>query len=415
MNFFLENLNTLIHSNFNYYNIVLPLGISFFTFTQIAFLVDAYHEKINKFKFIDFSLFVTYFPHLIAGPIIHHGDVMPQFRKLLLSKQFPVMRYLIIGLSIFALGLFKKVCIADTLAPKVDYIFLLPGKGYDLSMLDAWVGAIGYTLQLYFDFSGYSDMAIGLSYMIGIKLPINFFSPYKAINIIDFWRRWHMSLSRFFRDYLYIPLGGSRRGPFRKYLNILTVMIIVGFWHGAGWTFILWGTYHGLLLVINHSWQAFYAKYVKKLSFTSQPKFISNFIKYSTQITTFICVVIGWVMFRASDFSTAQNFYAGMFHYHRYYYGSSGLLTILNYIFFGLFLIVCLSISIALPNTMVIMRSTRAYLGSSSIVNSFAHVGARTRLEWSPSFWYGLPIGVLLYLAIASISGSPTSFLYFNF
>ncbi|WED42883.1 MBOAT family O-acyltransferase [Legionella cardiaca] len=413
-NFFLQNANALFHSNFNFYNIILPLGISFFTFTQIAFLIDAYHKKVDKVNLFNYSLFVTYFPHLIAGPIIHHSDVMPQFKKMLQSKNSPLLRYFIIGLSIFAIGLFKKVCIADILAPKVDILFQIPGKGYEISMLDAWTGALGYTFQLYFDFSGYSDMAIGLSYMLGIKLPINFFSPYKAINIIDFWRRWHMTLSRFFRDYLYIPLGGSRRGAVRKYVNLFIVMVIVGFWHGAGWTFILWGIYHGSLLILNHGWHALKSIVPLKYKFTpSKPMMLTlNFI---SRTTTFFCVVIGWVMFRANDLATAKSFYAGMFHYHHYYYGSLGLLTLLNYVFFGLFLFGCAIIAFGLPNNIELMKSTGAALDTKSLNPAYFGTMSVNHLTWAPRLGYGLLIGAIIYFALTGIANTPSSFLYFNF
>lgn len=415
-NFFIQNINFIAHTDFNFYKIILPLGISFFTFTQIAFLVDAYYGKVKQFGIFNYSLFVSYFPHLIAGPIIHHKDVMPQFNKILNTKQFPLMRYFMIGLTIFIIGLFKKVCLADTLAPKVNYIFDLPGKGYDLSFADSWMGAIGYTLQLYFDFSGYSEMAIGLSFMIGIKLPINFFSPYKAVNIIDFWRRWHMSLSRFFRDYLYIPLGGSRKGPFRKYLNLFIVMVIVGFWHGAGWTFILWGTYHGTLLILNHGWHAIKEQLSSQFSLNITSRAVNNLIQFISIAVTFFCVVIGWVLFRANDFATAQNFYQGMFHYHSYFYGSAGLINPLNYIFFGLFLLVGLIICYTLPNTIEIMKNTNAILNNPA-KDTFKSeaIGMAKILEWAPSIWYAIPIGVLTYFAVTTISQTPSTFLYFNF
>ncbi|CAM3003012.1 MBOAT family O-acyltransferase [Legionella worsleiensis] len=415
MNFFIQNINSLAHTNFNFYNIILPLGISFFTFTQIAFLVDAYYEKVKQFGIFNYSLFVTYFPHLIAGPIIHHKDVMPQFNKILDTKEFPLMRYFMIGLTIFIIGLFKKVCLADTLAPKVNYIFDIPGKGYELSFVDSWMGAIGYTLQLYFDFSGYSEMAIGLSFMIGIKLPINFFSPYKAVNIIDFWRRWHMSLSRFFRDYLYIPLGGSKKGPFRKYLNLFIVMVIVGFWHGAGWTFILWGTYHGTLLILNHSWHTVKNQLISQFDFKITSGFMKKTIQLLSIALTFFCVVIGWVLFRANDFATAHNFYQGMFHYHNYYYGSSGLLTLLNYIFFGLFLLAGLIICAFMPNTIELMKSAHAILDSQQVNSINANKSNTLSLIWKPSLAYGLVIGAALYFSLTTISQTPSTFLYFNF
>lgn len=416
MNFFIQNINSIAHTDFNFYNIILPLGISFFTFTQIAFLVDAYYGKVKQFGIFNYSLFVTYFPHLIAGPIIHHKDVMPQFSKILDTKQFPIMRYFMIGLTIFIIGLFKKVCLADTLAPKVNYIFDLPSKGYDLSFTDSWMGAIGYTLQLYFDFSGYSEMAIGLSFMIGIKLPINFFSPYKAINIIDFWRRWHMSLSRFFRDYLYIPLGGSRKGAFRKYLNLFIVMVIVGFWHGAGWTFILWGTYHGTLLILNHGWHTIKDQISARYNLKLTSKFAKILINFMSIAVTFFCVVIGWVLFRANDFTTAQNFYQGMFHYHTYFYGSAGLINLLNYIFFGLFLLAGLFICYSLPNTIEIMKNTNGILNNPAKDTFKSEATGITKiLEWAPSIWYAIPIGALTYFAVTTISQTPSTFLYFNF
>lgn len=416
MNFFIQNFNTVAHTHFNYLNIILPLGISFFTFTQIAYLVDTYQGKVKEFNFINYSLFVTYFPHLIAGPIIHHSDVMPQFKKIVAIKQFPFMRYFIIGLSIFIIGLFKKVCLADTIAPKVNYIFDLPGKGYDLSFVDAWIGAIGYTLQLYFDFSGYSEMAIGLSYMIGIKLPVNFNSPYKAINIIDFWRRWHMSLSRFFRDYLYIPLGGNRHGSFHKYMNLFIVMVVVGFWHGAGWTFILWGIYHGTLLILNHGWYAvkIYISHFYKIKINSQ--ITLTIFRYFSIAITFVLVVFGWVLFRSNDFETAQNFYKGMLHFHTYYYGTSGLLFLLNYIFFGLFLLLGLLICFILPSTIQIMKKTNAILDNSNkdISNSSSGLIAN-KLIWTPHIWYGFSLGILAYFSITTISQTSSTFLYFNF
>lgn len=415
-NFFLHNINQLLSTHFNLYTIILPLGISFFTFTQMAFLIDAYYKKVTKVNFIDFSLFVTYFPHLIAGPIIHHHDVMPQFKKLLAPERVPVLRCFIVGLTVFALGLFKKVCIADTLAPHVDNIFHVAGAGYDISLVDSWIGAISYTFQLYFDFSGYSDMAIGLSYMLGIKLPANFYSPYKALNIVDFWRRWHMSLSRFFRDYLYIPLGGSRRGALRKYLNLLLVMVIVGFWHGAGWTFIIWGTYHGLLLVLNHGWH-----FINKNTLYKQwhrPRFVLFLERFIARLATFFCVVLGWVMFRASDIDVAKNIYYGMFHYHEYYYGSLGMVTLLNYVFMGAFLLACFLIVFLLPSTMEIMRKTNAVFDSKTIPwNNYGSlkVTVANRYSWSPSLGYALIIGMLTYLAVSAIGSTSTSFLYFNF
>ena len=204
-NFFVDSVNTVSGSDWQVGNIILPLGISFFTFTQIAFLVDTYQGKVKEFNFIHYTLFVTYFPHLIAGPVLHHKEMMPQFALPATYRFNP--ENMAVGLTIFFIGLFKKVILADGLAEYVGPVFAAHGAGMQLSFIDAWGGALCYTLQLYFDFSGYSDMAIGLSRLFGVTLPLNFHSPYKSVNIVEFWRRWHMTLSRFLRDYLYIPAG----------------------------------------------------------------------------------------------------------------------------------------------------------------------------------------------------------------
>jgi len=257
-NFFIDNINAFSESNWHLNTIILPLAISFFTFQQVAYLVDAYRGETKEYNFLHYALFVTFFPQLIAGPIVHHKEMLPQFAKeetYRLNKQ-----HLAIGLTIFIIGLFKKVVIADTFAGYATPIFLGAESGETLTFFQAWEGAIAYTLQLYFDFSGYSDMAIGLARMFGIKLPLNFNAPYQACNIIDFWRRWHITLSRFLRDYLYFSLGGNRKGEFRRYINLFLTMLLGGLWHGAGWTYIAWGGLHGSYLVINHIWQKIWRK-----------------------------------------------------------------------------------------------------------------------------------------------------------
>lgn len=238
--FFIENANMLFHTNYALHHLVLPLGISFFTFTQIAYLVETYHGKVFQHHFLSYILFVTYFPHLLAGPIIHYENMMPQF----LDRSLQKVNYdnIVRGLFLFSIGLCKKVLIADSLAEWANAGFAATHTT-TLTMLEAWITSLSYTFQLYFDFSGYTDMALGVSLMLNIKLPINFNSPYKASSIIDFWRRWHITLSHFLRDYLYIPLGGNRKGMVRKMGNILTTMLLGGLWHGAGWTFVLWGGY----------------------------------------------------------------------------------------------------------------------------------------------------------------------------
>ena len=296
-NFFVANYNAVTGAGLGIAEVVLPLGISFFTFTQIAFLVDAYQGKVREYNLVHYGLFVTYFPHLIAGPILHHGEMMPQFAHREIYR--PQYDLIAAGLTLFVLGLAKKVLIADGVAPYVGPVFDAPGAGVTLTFLEAWCGALAYTFQLYFDFSGYSDMAVGLSLLFGVRLPVNFHSPYKAVNVIDFWRRWHMTLSRFLRDYLYVPLGGNRKSRVRRYTNLLLTMLLGGLWHGAGWTFVLWGALHGVYLVINHGWREFRRRLGHNLH-RSTP-----WGRRAGCLVTFIAVVIGWVLFRAPDIETA--------------------------------------------------------------------------------------------------------------
>ncbi|ARO86521.1 MBOAT family protein [Nitrosospira lacus] len=290
-NFFLHTINTFGVTDFQPLDIILPIGISFYTFTQIAFLVDTYQGKVNEYRFIHYLLFVTYFPHLIAGPVLHHKEMMPQFADR--KNYYPTGENITIGLSIFVIGLAKKILIADNIAPLANPVF---SPDAHPQLIEAWIGALAYTFQLYFDFSAYSDMAIGLSRLFGVRLPLNFNSPYKAANISEFWRRWHMTLSRFLRDYLYIPLGGSRIGSFNRYRNLMATMLLGGLWHGAGWTFVIWGGLHGLYLVINHVWQ-----------FIASKTEIRTGVLWAigSRLITFLAVLVAWVFFRAPDMRTA--------------------------------------------------------------------------------------------------------------
>jgi D-alanyl-lipoteichoic acid acyltransferase DltB (MBOAT superfamily) len=269
--------------------ITLPIGISFFTFTQIAYLVDCRQGKVTETKPENYGLFVTYFPHLIAGPILHHKEMMPQFDDPQ-SHVFSRGR-LVVGMLFFSIGLFKKVILADGMARFVGPVFDLHYAS--LSMAEAWGGALAYTFQLYFDFSAYSDMAYGLSYMFGIILPINFDSPYKSVSIIEFWRRWHITLSTFLRDYLYIPLGGNRKGSMQRYLNLFITMLLGGLWHGANWTFIIWGGLHGAYLIVNHALRGL----------LGERKHLA--ISVAGWALTMLAVVVGWVFFRASSVEVA--------------------------------------------------------------------------------------------------------------
>jgi len=292
--FFAANFNALFSTAFAL-NILLPVGISFYSFTQIAFLVDAYRGNVARYALPHYALFVTYFPHLIAGPILHHKDMIPQFE----DAKRPDPHLILCGLILFGIGLFKKTGLADGIQPLVALAFGQATPSFD----QAWIGALAYTFQLYFDFSGYSDMAIGMSLMFGIFLPLNFDSPYKATSIIEFWRRWHMTLSQFLRDYLYIPLGGNRRGRVLRYLNLMITMLLGGLWHGAAWTFVAWGALHGAYLCINHAWSYCAPKPGLRLAPLAR---LAGFV------LTFLAIVVAWVFFRADSIASAQSILSKM-------------------------------------------------------------------------------------------------------
>ena len=299
-NFFVENINTLLNTNIQVGKIILPLAISFFTFQQIAYLVDSYKRETKEYDFVNYALFVTFFPQLIAGPIVHHKEIIPQF----ISKRAKLVNYknLYFGLSAFIIGLAKKVIIADNLAPIVNDGF---NNFQNLTTGAAWITSISYTFQLYFDFSGYCDMAYGAALMFNIVLPMNFNSPYQSLNIQDFWRRWHITLSKWLQMYVYIPLGGNRKGNIRTYLNLFIVFVICGIWHGAGWTFILWGIVHGLGMLLYR----FYKNNFQK-------KFpISPLLSW---VLTFNFVNAAWVLFRADNIKQAEKILSKMYDWHNY-------------------------------------------------------------------------------------------------
>lgn len=356
-------------------HLALPIGISFFTFTQIAFLVDAYRGEAQEYSPLHYLLFVTFFPHLIAGPIIHHKEIMPQFadkRTYRLSWSS-----IALGLSWFAAGIFKKVVLADGIAAFSDPVFAAADAGRLVTTSAAWIGATSYGLQIYFDFSGYSDMAIGLALMFGITFPLNFFSPYKADSLIEFWRRWHMTLSRFLRDYLYFPLGGNRKGPKRRALNLMITMLLGGLWHGASWNFAVWGGIHGLGLLVNHAWRG--------LSLP-MPWPIARAL-------TLLVVILAWVPFKAATFSSACSVWRSMFGV------SHGELPIdVNTAFYW---IAALSfIALVLPNTAQI----------------FGREPQRHSLpSWRLSSGWAITAGAALGTAVAMSFNAPVSFLYFRF
>jgi D-alanyl-lipoteichoic acid acyltransferase DltB (MBOAT superfamily) len=302
-NFFIQTLDQIGGFSFQPLTIGFPLAISFFTFTQIAFLIDAYRGKVEEYSLIDYMLFVTFFPHLPAGPIVHHSELMPQFRQQSLVS--PMSENMAIGLTILIIGLCKKVILADTIGAYADLVFGSAASGTSPAFLEAWVGVVAYAFQIYFDFSGYSDMAIGIAKMMGITLPENFNAPYRSASIRDFWRRWHMTLSRFLQEYLYIPLGGNRRGEVRTLLNLFLTMLLAGLWHGAGWTFVAWGGIHGLYLMIHRIWTKASGHYVlRPLAFI---------VRFLAVPLTFFAVTVAWTFFRADTLTTAMMMLGSMF------------------------------------------------------------------------------------------------------
>lgn len=284
-NFLIENINNLCHQQFNYMNIIMPLAISFFTFQQIAYLIDSYNGKTKEYDFLTYCLFITFFPRLMQGPITRAEEMMPQFYSL--RTKVINWKNLSIGLFLFSIGLFKKVVFADLLSKWTAF-------GYSnidsLTIIESWITVLSYTFQIYFDFSGYTDMALGIGLMFNIKIPQNFNNPYIAIDIQDFWRRWHMTLSRCLKDYIYIPLGGNRKGTLRTYINIFLVFLICGIWHGASWTYIIWGIMHGIASIINRLYKTF------KIEFPL----------YLARIITFLFVCCSWIYFSAPNIATAN-------------------------------------------------------------------------------------------------------------
>lgn len=387
-NFFVNNFNWLANTDFQLSPIILPLAISFFTFQQITYLVDTYHNDSEDYSFWHYCLFVIFFPQLIAGPIVYHKEMLPQFTQKTFNQY--QIEHLSVGLTIFFFGLFKKVILADNVAVYATPIFTMAEQGQAIDFFMAWQAALAYTLQLYFDFSGYSDMAVGLARLFGIVLPINFYSPYKSINIIEFWRRWHITLSRFLRYYLYIPLGGNRKTKLRRHSNLLITMLLGGLWHGAGWTFVLWGLLHGLYLIINHLWQAIIGK--STLRYWQRPFAV---------IFTFLWVCIAWVLFRAESVTGAWRIYQGM----------SGLQDFVLPEKIDAWLWICglLFIVWFMPNVYQIMRLFNPVLptyADFTIQNSY--------LTWQPTRKWAIILAVMATVTLLSLTRI-SEFLYFQF
>lgn len=326
LTFALDNLRTIIPLTPFTVDVAIPLGISFYTFQQMTYIVDVYQKKTRTFSIDQYALFVTFFPQLIAGPIVHYQEIMPQLDR---ARTYLIQyRNIFRGVFFFLVGLFQKVVIADFLNPVAEMGFQNASL---LNFVESWSALLSYGLQIYFDFSGYSNMAIGLGLLFNVRIPTNFNSPYQASSFGDFWRRWHMTLSRFLKDYVYIPLGGSKFGVLKKYSNLMLTMLIGGFWHGAGWTFIIWGGYHGLLLVLNHLFE---------------DRGI-HFPKWLGRTTTFLLVTYGWVFFKATNLGQALAITQGLIGMHGL--NAAETYFLLKYQFLGM--LGALAIALFLPNT----------------------------------------------------------------
>lgn len=410
--FFAQNVSAVLDLDWKVEPQALPLGISFFTFQKIAFLVDAYVGGVASFNIIDYCLFVTFFPQLIAGPIVRHNEIIPQFSTL---PTTPRGSDFAIGSSIFAIGLFKKVCLADLSAAWANPTFGAAASGAPVAFADAWMAAFAYSFQLYFDFSGYTDMAIGLARLFGIVLPLNFFSPYKAVNIIDFWRRWHITLSRFLRDFLYIPLGGNRRGLPRRYVNLMVTMLLGGLWHGASWTFVLWGALHGLMLVVNHGWH-----YLKRRA-GLPARTNSSAVRVVACAFTFILVTSAWVLFRASSPAAAGSMLSSMYGIGGYgdvigslaIYGQ-GQWQLLSELKWSessaIWLLIVGSVAFILPNSYQLFEAFRPAL----VEHPFEDAASKPWLRWMPDWRWAVGLALMLLVAILRIR-ELSPFIYFQF
>ena len=380
-NFLLENINAMTGSNFDYLNLVLPLGISYFTFQQISYLVDARRGECKDYSFLDYVLYVTFFPRLVAGPIVVHDDLLPQLVSTENKRLDPAN--ITMGLQIFVIGLFKKVIIADTFEKIVSYGY---GHVSSLNSLEAILTILAYTLQIYYDFSGYSDMAVGVGLLFNINMPVNFNSPYKARTIVEFWKRWHMTLTRFLTKYVYIPLGGSRKGKARTYVNILLVFLVSGIWHGAGWTFIVWGLLHG---VANGLCRLF-SKTIEKI-----PSWIN-------WVINFLFLNVTWIIFRAESLDQAWQLLCRV---------AAGGFIINAELTETLLQSMLISLPAQLvPFLWVVIGYTIIALAVSVFArNSIEIINRRYNGRWSLLWTY-----VLFIISMLSLSGVST-FLYFNF
>ncbi len=365
--FFRSTVDALLGEAFHPWQLILPLGISFFVFQKISYLIDLRRGDRHIYGFLDFCMFVMFFPQLIAGPLVRHNEIIHQFS--LDPRRSEMWENLSRGFVLFLIGVAKKVALADTLAMVADPLFNR-AVAAPLSAVEAWVATLAYTLQIYFDFSGYSDMAIGLALMFGLRLPLNFNAPYRAVSVRDFWRRWHMTLSRFLRDYLYIPLGGNRCGPIRQAFNVVATMLLGGLWHGANWTFVAWGGLHGVALAVNHLWESVGLRLPRPIAW----------------LLTLLFLIATWVLFRAADFATAGDILRAMA-------GQNGI------------------------GRIVLDREfVAALIGGAAValLGPTSQEAALTRLEPRP--WLAVPAGVALAYLLLLVGGRlPNVFIYFQF
>ena len=385
MDFFISNINYIFHSDWPLLHIVLPLGISFFTFQQLSFVIDSYRKEVPKYDLITYASFVAFFPQLVAGPIVTHDELVPQFMDK--SKKKLNFDNLAKGIYIFAIGLAKKVLIADAFGAAVDAAYAIG----NIDTTNAIILMLSYTFQIYFDFSGYSDMAIGIGKMFNVDLPINFNSPYKAITIKDFWNRWHMTLTRFFTKYVYIPLGGNRKGKIRKYINVMIVFIVSGLWHGANWTFILWGFLHGLFSIITQIFE----KQVKKINT------ILNWI------ITFTFVNFTWIIFRADSIKDAFNIIKNILKFNFKPINNSVLSA------FRLPELVFLLKQFNIEQKLPYITLQIFIIGVFVIILLCKNTQEKT-IDFKPTRLGSIKTAILLVLCILSFSGV-SAFLYFNF
>ncbi len=417
-NFFADNLNALLRVHWEIGHVLLPLGISFFTFMQIAWLVASGRGETVPCNLFGYLLYITFFPQVVSGPIVYQRETAGQFRV----RRDAAERTsdFCVGTTLFLMGLCKKVLVADMIAPWATDVFAAVGAGHVVTAAAAWIGALSYTFQLYYDFSGYSDMAIGVARLFGIRLPVNFHSPYKATGISDFWRRWHMTLSRFLRDYLYIPLGGNRCGPVRRSFNLFMTMVLGGLWHGAGWTFLMWGALHGAYLVINHTWTSWRGQSAN-----------SPGGAWIARLLTFLAVMVAWIFFRAAQFSDGWMLLRSMGGA-----GGAGVFTRADPLFaksvpaiqswvsqFGVTadpqMVMCLSLLVlfvavwSFPNSQQILLAWQPALPTYG--KSIPPFGGRMcALAWRPSLdWLLLSVAVLCWCLLQMTGVS--SFLYFDF